>query len=130
LLGLDGRRWLFAFDCGDELASFDVVAFLNIKMSDTAEGGGTNIDVGLWLDLSRAAYDGDQVLTYGLADDDLGYVGLATVDASGDHSGQNDNCANNQEYLLYAHSAVSLFVCWWVPMVDRVMATLVHDFSG
>ena len=37
------------------------VAFLDVQVSDPAEGSGSDIDVGLGLDLPRAADDGDQV---------------------------------------------------------------------
>ncbi len=54
-LRCDGGGGLNVFDSGKNGAGFDVVALFDIEVSDATEGGGADVDVGLWLDLSGAA---------------------------------------------------------------------------
>ena len=60
-LTLDVCALLDVLNAGDFLALSDFVAFFYIEMRDAAKGGSPEVDVGLWLDLSRPAYRRDEV---------------------------------------------------------------------
>ncbi len=103
LLGGDGGGGLDVFHGGEDGAGFDVVAFLDVEVGDAAEGGGSDVDVGLGLDLAGAVDDGDEVLAGGFAGGDLGNAGLSVEDAADDDSGQNQDDCDDDDDLFSAH---------------------------
>ena len=62
LLGVDGSLGLDALHAGEDVAFLNVVPLLDVEVSDAAEGGGADVDVGLGLDLAGAADGGDEIL--------------------------------------------------------------------
>ena len=68
--------WLDVLDGGDDLAGLYMVALFDVEVSDAAEGGRADVDIGLGFDLAGAAYRGGEVLANNLTGDDLGIAGL------------------------------------------------------
>jgi hypothetical protein len=73
-LGGNGAGGLLAFDGGEELAGLGVIAFFDVEVRDSTEGGGADVDVGLGLDLSCAADRGDEIFANGFGGGDRGNV--------------------------------------------------------
>ena len=72
-------------------------------MGDASEGGGADVDVGLWLDLAGAVDDGDQILMSGFGGGDLGNVGLSVKDGANHDACEDQDCNYDQDDFLYAH---------------------------
>ena len=86
-----------------------MVAFLDQKMGNAPEGGGTDVDIGLGLDLSGTADNGGQILLDELSGQDLGVAGLLAVDEETDEAGSHHDCNDDQEDLF--HGRYVLQVC-------------------
>ena len=70
-------------------------------MGDAAEGGGADVDVGLWLDLAGAADDGREILLVDLGSEHLGVARLLLVDEDCNQDDGNNDCSGDQEDLFH-----------------------------
>jgi hypothetical protein len=80
-----------------------VIPLFDVEVGDASERGGTDVDIGLRLDLTSAIHNGGQVLVVGFAGGDLGDAGLAVNDASDDDSSQNQDDYDDCNNLFSAH---------------------------
>jgi hypothetical protein len=103
LLGGDGAGGLLAFDGCEHLPDFYMVALFDIEVGDATEGGGADVDVGFWLDLTCATHSGDEVSVDGLGRGDRWDIGAAVQYGARDHTGYKDQDDYDQQNLLTGH---------------------------
>ena len=104
MLGGDGGLRLHAFYARQRGALPYMVAFLHIKVSNAAEGGCADVDVGLWLDLAGSADDRGKVLSSHLPGRHLGELGVVMKDQARRHAGCDEEDDDDKDDLFEAHS--------------------------
>ena len=94
---------LHALYRGHHLALLYPVAFFDVEVGNPAERGGSDVDVGLGLDLARAADDGDQVFPHHLGSEYFGVTRLGANDGKGGDADRHQDHAGDDQYLLQFH---------------------------
>ena len=80
-----------------------MLTFFYIKVGNTSERSGADVDVGLGFDLPGAVDDGDEVLAFDLSCCNLRHTGLPMEDRANDDARQNQDNSYNQNNLFHAH---------------------------
>ena len=93
-----------------------MITLFDIQVGDLAECVGSDVGVGLRLDLAGAADDGGQVLTDGFAGGDLGDVGLSV--SSGSTGALGKSVREDLGGIEYNAQALAL-ACGQLPSPER-----------
>ena len=104
MLGVDRGLLLHAFDGGQNLALFYVIAFLHVEAGDAAKRRGAHVHNILGFDLAGAADHRGQILARHGGGEHLGISGLLLDHHEGYKPGGNQHSESNEEDFLHGHS--------------------------